>query len=437
MLKPDEAVLAQLLPASAGRPGSHAWWREVGQNGAPVLMGLAGGLVRVTFLWRDPQGDEHHSPIRQVLIDVNSLTDHHSAEPQGLAHLAGTDLWYWSVKLPADWRGSYAFIPLTAAQSAPLAVADPQQTRLAQRRWWRALMAQAQGDPLNPLACRRSAWGAEFSILQLPQAPDQSAWRALDHGLASVPPAERLRLLDWHSTLLGKRRRVWLFSTAGALAGGDPQRPLVLLLDGQNWALHMPIYSALETQTRRDRLPPALYVLIESLDGLQRERDLACSAVFWQAIEEELLVLLAGLADFTACAQRTVVAGQSLGGLAAMYAGWQRPQRFARILSQSGSLWWPQVELLDHAPDQPCSRKPGSRGWLTEQVAMASPAATRLRIFQEVGSREDVMIDVNDSHAAALRMAGHDLHYQIFQGGHDGLCWRGGLLDGLAWLLAE
>lgn len=406
------------------------------QVGAPLCAALPDGKQCVTFVWRDPQGDERHSSIQQVLIDANGLTDHHRPDPQGLRRLSGTDLWHWSLSVPAGWRGSYAFIALTAAQAAPPVHADEQQARLAQRCWWRGLMALAQGDPLNPLAPRRSAWGAEYSCLQLPLAPDQSAWQALDRGLSAAPPAACWRQFDWHSAQLGNSRRVWLFSTAASLAAGDPQRPLVLLLDGQNWALHMPIYAALEADTQRGRLPPALYVLLESLGGSQRERDLACSAPFWQAVEDELLVLLTGQLGFTAKAERSVVAGQSLGGLAALYAGWQRGQRFARILSQSGSLWWPQVELLDHPCGQPCRRQPGQRGWLTEQW-LAAPPATRLRVFLEVGSGEDVMIDLNDSQAAALRATGHELHYQIFQGGHDGLCWRGGLLDGLAWLLAE
>ena len=433
MLSSDDALVAQLLPASAGQPGSPDWWQVLTRIGSPLCMALADSRQRVTFVWRDPQGDERHSSIQQVLIDANGLTDHHRPDPQGLRRFPGTDLWHWSLSVPADWRGSYSFIALTAAQAAPPVNADEQLARLAQRRWWRGVTTQALGDSLNPLAPRRNTWGAEYSCLQLPLAPDQSAWQALDRGLVAAPSAACWRQFDWHSAQLGNTRRVWLFSTAASLAADDPQRPLVLLLDGQNWALHMPIYAALAADTQRGRLPPALYVLLESLGGPQRERDLACSAPFWQAIEDELLVLLAGQLKFSARAERSVVAGQSLGGLAALYAGWHRGQRFARILSQSGSFWWPRLELLDHPPGQ---RRPGSCGWLTEQW-LAAPPATRLRVYLEVGSGEDIMIDLNDSQAAALRATGHELHYQIFQGGHDALCWRGGLLDGLAWLLTE
>ena len=214
----DDALVAQLLPASAGQPGSPDWWQVLTRIGAPLCMALADSRQRVTFVWRDPQGDERHSSIQQVLIDANGLTDHHRPDPQGLRRFPGTDLWHWSLSVPADWRGSYSFIALTAAQAAPPVNDDEQLARLTQRRWWRGVTTQALGDSLNPLAPRRNTWGAEYSCLQLPLAPDQSAWQALDRGLVAAPSAACWRQFDWHSAQLGNTRRVWLFSTAASLA---------------------------------------------------------------------------------------------------------------------------------------------------------------------------------------------------------------------------
>lgn len=33
--------------------------------------------------------------------------------------------------------------------------------------------------------------------------------------------------------------------------------------------------------------------------------------------------------------------------------------------------------------------------------------------------------------ATLLSHAGHRVHYRVVEGEHDGLCWRGGLTDGL------
>lgn len=400
------------------------WWRRVAEDGTPRVTRLAGDRCRVSFLWRDPSGNEASSDIQRVYVDVNSVTDHHSFEPASLARLAGTDLWRWEVELPSDWRGSYAFIPVTAAQSPPVPEGDHEAQRQQQRRWWMSIADRAMADPLNPHAPLAAGWGV-MSAAHLPDAPDQSAWRAFDLGQARHQ-ASRLHDITWQG------HSVWIYETGP----GGQERPLVVLLDGQHWGRNLPIFSALDEATARGALPPAVYTMIDAIDGECRERDLACNAEFWKGFQLELLPRVQAIAPHSHNANRTVVAGQSLGGLAAMYAGLHWPQRFGRVLSQSGSFWWPKVELLFPPPGEAHVRRPGARGWLADQVEMGGLPSSKLHIWQEVGSREDVMVDVNDSLRDALLAAGHSVRYRVFEGGHDRLCWRGGLLDGLAYLLA-
>ena len=72
-----------------------------------------------------------------------------------------------------------------------------------------------------------------------------------------------------------------------------------------------------------------------------RSRELPCNADFWLAVQEELLPLVKTTTAFSDDPQRTVVAGQSFGGLSSLYAGLNWPARFGCVLSQSGSYWWP------------------------------------------------------------------------------------------------
>jgi enterochelin esterase family protein len=53
----------------------------------------------------------------------------------------------------------------------------------------------------------------------------------------------------------------------------------------------------------------------------------------------------------------------------------------------------------------------------------------------EAGRREDVIYQVNEVMSEALRIAGHRLQYRVYSGGHDSLCWRGGLVEGIRGLL--
>lgn len=401
--------------------GSASWWQRLQQHGAPLVELISPQQACVSFIWRDLYGQSQHSPFERVYIDINAVTDHHSFSPQSLHRIAGTDVWFWQTVLPSDWRGSYSLIPATAEQRPPPPERDPLLRRQQQRRWWMELFSAAQIDSLNPQRC----YGV-LSALHLPDAPAQTAWKALN---PLQPPA--VHHLQWNSAALKVTRSIWLYQCGPA----DPQQPLVLLLDGQVWAQRLPVYDALHYATEQQQLPPALYVLIDAVDAQQRDCDLACNAQFWQALHAELLPQIHALSPHSQQPQRRVLAGQSFGGLAAMYAALHWPQWFGCVLTQSGSFWWPYVELLNQATATAGLTR---QGWLTEQLAQQHLSSTApLRIFQEVGSREDVMVTLNRGLAEQLRQAGHTLHYREFNGGHDYLCWRGGLIDGLAWLLGE
>lgn len=405
--------------------GSAEWWRAVEEAGAPLVDRLGDGTVCVTFLWREAG----HAGQR-VYIDVNGVTDHHSATPQTLEWLPDTDIWFWQADLPSSWRGSYAFIPATTGGPSVYAEDTPEQRRLRQRAWWSGIMAGAKPDPLNPLRAHPSGWGALASALHLPDAPDQAAWSRIDSQEAMVPPIAPVAF-TWRSALQGKARTVWSHLTA------DPSQPspadgypLVVLLDGQNWAGRMPVAPVLTAQTAAGHLPAAHYLMIDSIDGSHREEDLPPNPAFWSAIWHELVPLAQDIAPVCTDSRRRIVAGQSYGGLAALYAALERPNRWGGVVAQSASLWWPDPSLL-----QAGGRCPGAEGWLAERLRGDALPEGRVRIFLEVGSREDVMIDFSDSTHAALIAAGHTAVYRHFEGGHDALCWRGGLIDGLTWLL--
>lgn len=100
----------------------------------------------------------------------------------------------------------------------------------------------------------------------------------------------------------------------------------------------MPVWSPLAALTREGRLPPAVYLLIDAIDNQRRGVELPCHRDFWLAVQEELLPLVHGYAPFSDRPDRTVVAGQSFGGLAAMFAAqlaaalWLRAQPVRLLL---------------------------------------------------------------------------------------------------------
>ncbi|MCW6032961.1 enterochelin esterase [Pantoea sp. JK] len=387
--------------------GSEAWWQAQQSQGIPRIELADDGQCQVTFFWRDPQGDETQSSTQRVWINITGVTDHHQRRPpQSLMRVAGTNVWYWQTSLPANWRGSYCLMPDDQATDFT-GVAEMSTLR----NWWRDKFPTAQADPLNRLRGWSGGRGMGVSPLHLPQAPNQQLWQAVDHGTA---PAIELQQQQWDSALLGNSRKVWIHTTGEA---NPAQRPLAILLDGQFWAHSMPIAWPLQQLTDAGSLPPAVYLFIDIIDSEHRSRELPCNAQFWQAIQQELLPQIAQSTPYRQQADSTIVAGQSFGGLASVFAALHWPETFGNALSLSGSFWWPE--------------RGNPHGWLLQALDSGLAPRQPLRFWLEAGKREGLILQANQQLQQQLSAAGYQVNYQPVEGGHDALCWRGGLLNGL------
>ncbi|MGX5861562.1 enterochelin esterase [Enterobacter cloacae] len=384
--------------------GSEAWWQS--KNGPEWVREQ--GKYRVTFWWRDPAGTRHTSAVKRVWLYITGVTDHHkNARPQSLERIPDTDVWQWQGEFSPQWRGSYCFIPSENTDDfAPDVFHGEQPDRLALREGWRKLLPQAMSDPLNTQSWRGGR-GHDVSALEMPDAPVQPGWDRPN------TPYRQPVCIDWQSKRLGNRRRVWIFTTGD----DDPERPLAVLLDGQFWAESMPVWPALTALTLGRKLPPAVYVLIDVIDMAHRNNELPCNPDFWLAVQEELLPLVKQRTPFSDRADRTVVAGQSFGGLSSLYAALNWPQRFGCVLSQSGSYWWP------HRGGQ-------QEGLLIAQLKAGEKTARGLRIVLEAGCNEPLIYRANQAIYDELHTQ-QQVYWRQVDGGHDALCWRGGLTQGL------
>lgn len=289
-------------------------------------MGTSGGELSRHLLVADPAGTQKTSSVKRVWLYVTGVTDHHqNARPQSLERIPDTNVWQWQGEFSPEWRGSYCFIPSENENDFADTVFEGElPDRMALREGWRRLLPHAVSDPLNPQSWRGGR-GHAVSALEMPDAPVQPGWNQ------PKTPFKAPICIEWESARLKNRRRVWIFTT-----GDDgPERPLAVLLDGQFWAESMPVWPALASLTTGRQLPPAVYVLIDAIDIEHRSRELPCNPDFWLAVQEELLPQVNNIAPFSDRADRTVVAGQSFGGLSSLYAGLNWPQRFGCILSQS------------------------------------------------------------------------------------------------------
>lgn len=395
--------------------GSDAWWHALALQGTPVIAPATQGRSLVTFIWRDPAGNASSSAIRRVWLNITGITDHHSlSQPCSLERISGTDIWRISILLSDCWRGSYTLIP-DAEEDVPA----HSLTLFGLRHWWQGKFSCAQPDSLNLQGSWQSARGHWVSPLHMPAAPSQKEWQT--RSVKEAVNAEAWLHFRWNSALLKNSRDITILSTGER---NPSLRPLAILLDGKFWSDIMPIAPPLLEMTHNGELPEAVYLFIDSVNNVQRGQELPCNATFWLAVQEELLPLVQRQMPFSTQSEETVIVGQSFGGLSALYAVLNWPQRFGCALSQSGSFWWPDRSAGNaHQP-----------GELVQLLEKGLPSGPGLRIAVDAGLHEKIILEANRQLVPLLTKAGYHLRYREIEGGHDALCWRGGITDGLRWL---
>jgi enterochelin esterase-like enzyme len=280
---------------------------------------------------------------------------------------------------------------------------------------WPTSTDQLVADPLNPST--HIYPGDEelpddndftVSIVELPGAR-QMKWSTA----ADAEPGE----LDMHrfpSEILGNERRVWTYRPPGY----DPARsyPLIICFDGYASILdaYIPLPIVLDNLIAAGEIPAAVAVLPDSLDQETRTREMSLHEPFVEFVAEELVPWAHARLSIERNPARTVVAGSSLGGLAAAFCGLRRPDLFGLVLSQSGAY-----QLAEF------------RGPALFAVEEHVP----LRFYMEVGSFEGRQIPANLHMRDVLLAKGYQVDYQTFPGGHDYFWWRETIADGLISLL--
>ncbi|WP_282086765.1 alpha/beta hydrolase-fold protein [Streptomyces tendae] len=304
------------------------------------------------------------------------------SEPVPLRRWGDTDCWYAEVRMPARLRVTYQFL-----------VDDV-----------------AYADPGNPVGA-----GGDRSIAATPDAPAQPHWPLV--GATDVLPLPRTRL-RWASERLGGRRTVRVHPVGG---GG----PLVLLLDGDDWLYLHPATAAFDSAAASGEMPPVTLVFLPAKD---RGAEFGCRPALWEAVRDELLPLVAE-SGVPADPGRTVIAGQSLGGLSALYAALEFPDLVSRVACQSASLWW--------TPDAAALADPlgGPVGGTLAARLRARPDLSGLRIAFDVGEHETRMLPHCALVESLAERAGATVRVSRSASGHDRAGWRHALLRDVAWAL--
>ncbi|WP_018546487.1 enterochelin esterase [Streptomyces sp. LaPpAH-108] len=382
--------------------GCEAFWAAVRREGTP----LTGpdpldddDHMAVTWLWRGT------AATRAVQVMPNKIGDPRAPHDNLMEHVPGTDVWHWTARLRRDWRGTY-----------DLFVDEGGGPEHGTPEYWQWLRTRRRPDPFNSRTTPRRWGGDPVPYAELPGAPVAFGWEerpGVARGTVRAPQVP--------SAHLGGHRRVWLYEPP-VPSGHAGDLPVLVLLDGEHWQEELGVARMLDNLIADGRIPPVAALLPDSVDPATRWDELSCRPAYADFLTEELLPWAAARLPLTSDPARTVVAGQSLGGLTAAYAAYRAPWRFGNVLAQSGSFWWPNAEDATEAE------------WLTGQLAAAPRLPVRFRL--SFGEQEWVVLPAARRLRDVLARAGYDdAVHREFNGGHDYLCWRTELADGLVELL--
>lgn len=412
--RPESARIRRLRLDMCSRPAAALaeFWREVQTSGTPLCEADPDhpDLTLCTFLWR---GNRHVRHVRVNLLFRTALPNDYQ-----MVRLAGTDVWYTTVRLSS--RGRLAYTLLVNAPPLP----PPNFDSSAEHKL--LYLAVAQADPLNPRRCfgeQGSPYETQ-SLLELPAAPPQP-WIEERPGT----PCGTLRRSRFASRRLQDSRLVDVYTPPG-YSESAAAYSLLLLFDGQWYLARARAATILDNLLAAGKIPPLVTVFIGNGPQNARSRQLPCNPDFVAFLAEELLPWVRERCHVTDDPARRIIAGASYGGLAAAYAALAHPDLFGNVLAQSGSFWW-------HPP-----QAGGQRGNYIASLLLRQPLLP-LRFYLDAGSDELDFCGSGRSILAASRhlrdvllAKGYPVAYQEFSGGHGFLSWRGTLADGLIQLTA-
>jgi enterochelin esterase family protein len=302
----------------------------------------------------------------------------------------GADLWYLVQEIPVRSRVEYK-----------LAVRQGELSRLIR-------------DPLNPELAHDP-----FGANSVCQGADyvEPEWVEPD------PEARpgRLEQVKVPAAALGGERTVSLYLPARFRT--SRRYPLLVVHDGEDYLRFTGLKTILDNLIHRNEVAPLVVALTQSPERL---RDYAAGEQHSRWLAEELVPWIEAHYPIRSEPSALGLAGASFGAVAAFATARRYPDRFGRLLLQSGSFVFTDIGPSRRGPAfEPVVEFVNA--WREEPVAVAE------RVFVSCGVYESLIYE-NRSLVPLLERAGMQVRYVEAFDGHNWENWRDRLREGLSWL---
>ena len=354
-------------------------------DGARAVAFLSGRKVPivegsiVTFLWL---GHADGVSLRHWIYGLESATS--------LQRVPNTDLWYLKLDIPGGSRVEYKY----------------ELHRGGGSEWIE--------DPLNPNRAR-DPFGAN-SVLQA-EGYEAPRWTHYDE-------SARQGTLDgfsFESKHLG-RRQCSLYLPARYRR--TRTYPLLVVHDGSDYINYASMKVILDNLIHRLEIPDLIVCFTDSPDRL---REYANDERHARFLTEELAPDLSRRFPLIDKPQARCLMGASFGAVAAFSTAYRFPDRWGRLLLQSGSFAFTDIGTRNR------------RGPLFDRVVefvnayRENPIAVSERVFMSCGVYESLIYE-NRSLLPLLSATGMEVKLVEARDGHNWENWRDRLREGLSWL---
>jgi enterochelin esterase family protein len=384
------------------------FWQEV-RDKSPLVEPVKGDARSswVTFLWRG------NDKTRRVSVNGGLPT---VDGDKWLTHLANTDVWYRTEKIPNDARFTYHFV-INRPEKRPRSNVIAALAKIMEH-------CPPRSDPLNPNTMIVQGM-FPVSLLELSEAPAQPWVKPLE----GVPKGT-LKEHKIQSKSLKDERAVTVYTPANFDPQGE-KHGLLVLFDGAFYLDDemIPGPTILDNLIARKNIQPLVVVFVKH-ELATRNKDSMCSDPFAAFLVSELVPWVRAEYRVSEEPARTIVGGLSLGGLMASYCGLRHSDVFGNVLSQSGSYWWYPGGLEQDNLDLPVAEP----GWLTREYLTAPRRDVRFYVekgrFEQGGGFTNPVAETR-RFRDVLKAKGYSVQYSEFTGGHEYICWRGSFADGL------
>lgn len=335
---------------------------------------------RCTFLWR---GQADGVRLRHWIFGLPSA--------EALHRVAGTDLWYYVMPLPAGSRVEYK-LEITRGRDVQW-IQDPLNSQLAHDPFGANSVCHGEGYEIPP-------------------------WTQPQPGVPEGTLEERV----FESPALGDARRITLYLPARYRA--TRRYPLLMVHDGGDYLRFAALKTVLDNLIHRLEIPGLVAALMHPPDRMAQYRGQEAHASY---LVEELVPQLEGELPLVGEPWARCLMGASLGGVATLATAVAHPGFFGRLLIQSGSFAF--SDIGEHG-----------RGPVFDPIAdfvnayRRSPTAVSEKVFLSCGTYESLIYE-NRSLVPILQETGMDVLFVEARDGHNWENWRDRLRAGLSWLL--